>query len=129
MPNDKEFISSSAPDNYLLKPPGLPVQKEAVRYLKKMRCGEVAEAEEMLHSLFPGALSDDVSAKAKTEVQNRNINNNATCITGIEFHLKTCQYGRAKRGASGPPGHAGQKGEKDCTICIGICIALMLPSL
>ena len=62
-----------------------------------MRCGEVGEAEEMLHSLFPGALNDDVSAKAKTEVQNRNISNDETCITGIEFHLKTSQYRRAKR--------------------------------
>ena len=108
---------------------GLQVQKEAVRFLKKMRCGEVGEAEEMLHSLFPGALSDDVSAKAKTEVQNRNINNDATCITGIEFHLKTCQYGRAKRGAPGSKGEAGQTGGKKCGVCIGICIALMLPSL
>ena len=91
---------------------GLPVQKEAVRYLKKMRCGEVGEAEEMLHSLFPGALSDDVSAKVKTEVQNRNINNDATCISGIEFHLKNSQYRRAKRAVASP------KVIKSCVIII-----------
>ena len=80
-----------------------------------MRCGEVGEAEEMLHSLFPGAPGDEVFAKAKTEVQNRNIKNDATCIIGIEFHLKTCRYVRARRAAA-----------KGCGFCIGKCTVIIV---
>ena len=64
-----------------------------------MRCDEVAEAEEKLQSLLPGILSDEVSTRVKSEIQNRNIKSDATCITGIELHLKTKQYHRARRGA------------------------------
>ena len=66
-----------------------------------MRCDEVAEAEEKLQSLLPGILSDEVSTRVKSEIQNRNIKSDATCITGIELHLKTKQYHRARRGAAG----------------------------
>ncbi len=99
--------------------PGLPVKKEAVRYLKKMPCSKIAEANEVLHSLFPGILGDDVYARAKSEVQNQKFGKNATCISGIEFHLKTCEYGRVRRGA---PGKKGSKGP--CDGCTGVCIVV-----
>ena len=92
-----------------------------MRYLKKIRCGEVSEAEEMLHSLFPEALGDDVTARAKTEVNNRHINKDAPCIAGIEFHFG-CQYGRAKRRAHGPT-------SDPCKYCVkNYCIVVKVPS-
>ena len=42
------------------------MKKEAVRYLKKMPCSKVAEANEILLSLFPGILGDDVYATARS---------------------------------------------------------------
>jgi hypothetical protein len=98
------------------------VKKEAVRFLKKMPCSKVAEAEEMLNSLFPEALGDDVSARTKSEIQNRNLEKSPSCFSGIEFHLKSCENRRARRGAAGPKGSDGSSG---CGVCIGLCIAIM----
>ena len=97
---------------------GLPVKAETMRFLKKMPCNEVPEAEEMLRNLFPGALDDDVSKRVKSEIEN--IDERATCISGVEFHLKNCQYSRAKRGL------AGSKGSNNCKNCKGVCAVVIV---
>ena len=97
---------------------GLPVRAEAMRFVKKMPCNEVPEAEEMLNNLFPGALDDDVSQRVKSEIEN--IDERATCISGVEFHLKNCQYGRTKRGL------AGSKGSNNCKNCKGVCVVVIV---
>ena len=101
------------------------MKKEAVRFLKKMPCSKVAEAEEMLNSLFPEALGDDVSARTKSEIQNRNLVKSPSCFSGIEFHLKSCENRRARRGAPGSTGPKGSDGSSGCGVCIGLCIAIM----
>ena len=85
-----------------------------------MPCSKVADANEILHSLFPGILGDDVYARAKSEVQNQNFEKNATCISGIEFHLKTCEYGRVRRDASA----ARMASNDDCNGCQKVCIII-----
>ena len=96
-----------------------------MRFLKKMPCCKVAEAEEMLNSLFPEALGDDVSARTKSEIQYRNLEKSPSCFSDIEFHLKSCENRRARRGAPGPTGPKGSDGSSGCGVCIGLCIAIM----
>ena len=101
------------------------MKKEAVRFLKKMPCSKVAEAEEMLNSLFPEALGDDVSARTKSEIQNRNLEKSPSCFSGIEFISKVVKIGEQDVGAPGPTGPKGSDGSSGCGVCIGLCIAIM----
>ena len=82
-----------------------------------MSCSEVPEAEEMFNELFPGLFGDDVTARTKSEIENLSFKQNPTCIAGIEFHLKRCEYRRARRGLQ----LALARG-KDCKVCTGCII-------
>ncbi|XP_046860819.1 uncharacterized protein LOC124454056 [Xenia sp. Carnegie-2017] len=79
---------------------GLPVRKEALRFLKKMRCSEFVEAEKLLNELFPGSLNEDVARRTKLKMKELHLKNkHAMCISGIEFHFSVCEQGRSKRAA------------------------------
>ena len=84
-----------------------------------MPCNEVPEAEEMFNELFPGLFGDDVTARTKSEIENLSHTENPTCIAGIEFHLKRCEYRRTRRGLQ-----ALARGD-DCDGCTG-CIIIDL---
>ena len=84
-----------------------------------MPCSEVPEAEEMFNELFPGLFGDDVTAKTKSEVEHLAQKETPTCISGIEFHLKRCEYRRTRRGLQ-----ALARGD-DCDVCTG-CIIIII---
>ena len=83
-----------------------------------MPCSEVPEVEEMFNELFPGLFGDDVAAKTKSEIKNITHKENPTCIAGIEFHLKRCEYRRARRGLQAQL----QALASDCNGCKGCII-------
>lgn len=77
------------------------MRQTTVRFLKKMPCSEVVEAEKLLSQLFPGFVSEDVERRTKLQVEKLNLKNeNATCISGVEFNVNFCKNARCKRRAA-----------------------------